>query len=74
MKTRLLTSRLWLDFTGLVMPLLVLAAYVLGWSPVVRAALLVLCFAGIYGTTSVTTDLRRWHAHRIARFRTLLRR
>jgi hypothetical protein len=74
MKMRLLTSRLWLDFTGLVMPPLAIAAYVLGWSPVVRTALMILCFAGIYGTWLVTTDLRRWHAHRIARFRMLLRR
>jgi hypothetical protein len=74
MKMRLLTSRLWLDFTGLVMPLLTMAAYVLGWSPIVRTTLMIICFAGIYGTWLVTTDLRRWKARRIERFRTALRR
>jgi len=67
-------TRVWTGLTGLVMPLLAMAAYVLGWSPVLQVVLTVLCVTGIYGPWLVATDLRRWRAEQGARLRARMRR
>ncbi len=69
-----LLLRIRINVTGIVVPLLVMAAYVLGWPAIVQIALTVIFYAGILGTWAVTTDLRRWRADRRARMRRLRRR
>jgi hypothetical protein len=73
MKQERLLLRIWIDFTGLVLPLMVMAAYVLGWSTIVRTVLTVVCIAGVFGTWLVTADLASWHAAQRARIRKLRR-
>jgi hypothetical protein len=74
MKQNDLVSRIWMDLTGLLMPLLAMAAYVLDWPPVVRTVLTILCLSGIWGTWIATRDLGSWRAERVARVRALSRR
>jgi uncharacterized membrane protein YraQ (UPF0718 family) len=74
MKHGRLLVRIWMDIIGLVVPSIVIAAYLLGWSSTVRTVLTAVCFAGVFGTWIVTTDLRRWRTERAARWRRLLRR
>jgi hypothetical protein len=71
MRQDIFFSRIWTDITGLAMPLLMMAAYVLGWSSAVRAVLTVLCFAGILGPWLLMTDWGRWRAEQAARLRRL---
>lgn len=69
-----LLLRIRTNVTGIVVPLLVMAAYLLGWPTIVQIALTVVFYAGILGTWAVTTDLRSWRADRSARLRRLRRR
>lgn len=69
-----LLLRIRLNVTGIVVPILVMAAYLLGWPTIVQIALTVIFYAGILGTWAVTTDLRRWRADSRARLRRLRRR
>jgi hypothetical protein len=68
MKQNHLLSRVWTDFTTLVLPLLVLAAYALGWPSLANVLMLVwfLCFYGTLGGRPAA----RWRR----RVRRLLRR
>lgn len=69
-----LLLRIRTNVTGIVVPLLVMAAYLLGWPTIVQIALTVVFYAGILGTWAVTTDLCSWRADRSARLRRLRRR
>jgi hypothetical protein len=51
--------RVWVDVTGLVVPLIVMAAYLLGWSSAVRTVLGAVFFAGMLSTWLLTKRLRR---------------
>jgi hypothetical protein len=73
MKHERLALRIWMNMTGLVVPLIVMAAYLLGWSAIVRAVLTILCFAGVFGTWLATANLARWRAAQCARIRRLRR-
>jgi hypothetical protein len=59
--------RIWVDITGLVIPLIVMTAYLLGWSSAVRSVLGAIFFAGMLSTWLLTKDLARWRAKQIAR-------
>jgi len=63
--------RIWVNVTGLVVPLTVMAAYLLGWSSTVRTVLGALFFAGMLSTWLLTKDLPRWRAKQLARLRRL---
>jgi len=58
-------TRIWIDVTGIVMPLIVMAAYVLEWSAPVRAVLTALFVAGVFSTVLLTDQpgRRRWRRH-----------
>lgn len=71
MKQNRVLLRIWIDVTGLVVPSIVIAAYLLGWSATVRAVLTIVCFAGVFSTWFVTADLPRWRATQAARLRRL---
>jgi len=66
--------RIWIDLTGLVVPLIVMAAYLLGWSSTARTVLGAVFFAGMLSSWLLTKDLRSWRARQIARLRRLRRR
>jgi len=68
MKQHDLLSRLWIDITTLVLPLLVLIAYALGW-PSAANLLVLLWFICFYGSMG-RRPAARWHR----RVRRLLRR
>ncbi|MBS1868926.1 MAG: hypothetical protein JSS99_04630 [Actinobacteria bacterium] len=66
--------RIWVDITGLVIPLVVMAAYLLGWPSAVRTALGGLFFAGMLSTWMLTKDVRSWRVRQAVRIRRLRRR
>ncbi len=59
---------------GILLPLLVMAAYLLGWPTIVQIALTVIVYVGVLGPWAVTTDWRRWRADRGTRLRRHRRR
>lgn len=59
--------RIWIDLTGLIVPLVAMAGHVLGWSEVLTTALTAICVIGVLGTWLGTTDMARWRAERRAR-------
>jgi hypothetical protein len=66
--------RIWTDLIGLVVPLLAMAAYLLGWSSELRTVLMTFFFVGIFSTWLLTEDLPRWRAKQMARLRRVRRR
>jgi hypothetical protein len=50
MQNRKLLQRIWIDVVGLLLPVLVLAGYVLGWSPVVTTGLFALLVVAVFST------------------------
>ena len=71
MKQNRVLLRIWIDVTGLVVPSIVIAAYLLGWSAAVRAVLTIVCFAGVFSTWLITVDLPSWRATQVTRLRWL---
>jgi hypothetical protein len=68
-----LLLRIWLDVVGLVVPLLAMAAYLLGWSGAVRVVLTTVCFVGVLGTSPLFADRASWRATQRARVRRVRR-